>query len=701
MRLSKDQIKVKFLSRLTAIIAILLGIAISPLQAHATATYMLAYPMAPYDSPSGTFTLKADSTAIPVTSYYSGRYSFARLSFEGTTTFVLKTTSGAAITSYNISPHAYGITGSVSGSSLTFSVTQGAGQQGTGTYLIVTVTTASGTLEPMVIAGDPQETGAPTIGGGVYSITASPYNADNTGNTLLNTTIQTAINNISASGGGTLYFPVGVYKVSNNIQLASNVTIYLEAGAFIHGDPNVNDYAVLPGTATQNNQPEFLLQTFIIPGGVNNVAFTGRGVIDANSTVLVTPASSGGAINGNGNYRHGIIHSGDENGKGLPNGITISGIQVKDSTTWSFDIEDSQNVKFQNVQLTNDFNWVHSDGYDLSSVNGATIDTCLGVTGDDVYDVKSNDTNVSQNIYYTNNVAYAHTGDGTKLGVASEGTVTNIWFSNIQVVAAQRGVSVSHDQGTGAWSNIHFNDIRQETVENTTGGGEYMVAPIVIWTYSGGAGPVSNIDLCRVTIENSGGLISQISGTNSAGTVSNVTLQDVSINGTTMTSSNYTDSFITVGANVTGLNFGLVAGGIYTFVSEHNSLAMDSGNSTVSGSPVIEWPVNTPETKTQQWKLTSVSGSTYILTNQQNGYNLSTANSTTSGAGLIQSSGTEADKSWTISSVGSGLYKVISALSGDALDDDDIPPGTESTSSQVVQFTPNGNTTQQWKLTKQ
>jgi hypothetical protein len=51
--------------------------------------------------------------------------------------------------------------------------------------------------------------------------------------------------------------------------------------------------------------------------------------------------------------------------------------------------------------------------------------------------------------------------------------------------------------------------------------------------------------------------------------------------------------------------------------------------------------------------------------------------------------------------VGSGLYKVISAQSGDALDDDNIPAGTQSTSSQVVQFTPNGNDTQQWKLTKQ
>jgi Ricin-type beta-trefoil lectin domain-like len=169
----------------------------------------------------------------------------------------------------------------------------------------------------------------------------------------------------------------------------------------------------------------------------------------------------------------------------------------------------------------------------------------------------------------------------------------------------------------------------------------------------------------------------------------------------TMTSSNYTDSFITVGANVIGLNFGLVAGETYTLVSEHNGLAMDNGNTTTNGSPVIQWPVNTPETITQQWMLTSVNGNCSIV-NQKSGDALDNSSSSQSGFGLTQwgpNSGIQ--QQWTITSVGNGLYKVISAQSGLALDDDNIAPGTESTNTQVVQYTPNGNPTQQWKLTKQ
>ena len=665
--------------------------------AHATATYMLAYPAAPYDSPSGTYTLKADNTTIPVTSFYNGRYSYGHLAFQGTTTFTLTTTpSKGAITSYNISPHAFGITGSINGSSLTFSVTQHQS-----TYLIISVSTSSGALEPMVIAADPQETGAPTIGGSVHDITAAPYNADKTGNTLLNTTIQNAIDNVSSSGGGTLYFPAGVYKISNNIKLASNITIYLAAGAFIHGSSNRSDYTWNTNGTLQGGQPEQGPQNFVITGAVKKVAFTGRGVIDANSTALVVAYPAGGTVNGFGNYRKGIIESSADSNGNRPNGLTITGITVKDATTWTFDIVDEQNVFIQNVKMLDDFTWVHSDGYDLVSTDTATVDNCLGITGDDTFDAKAGDSNPITNIVYSNNVGYSWEGDGTKVGVQATGTASNIVFSNIQVVAGQRAVSVSHDEGTAAYSGIHFNDIHMENIKGTSTSGEFLVAPIVIWSLGGGDGPVSNVSLSRVTVENSGGHVSQIKGDNAAGEISNVTLQDVSIDGTTMTSSNYSAK-IDVGSNVSGLNFGLVSGAIYSFVSEHNGLAMDNGNVTANNSPVIQWPMNLPETNSQQWQVTSVNGDTYNVVNQKSGFALNNQNSAMSGFGLIASTLTgQAQYQWTITSTGDGDYKVISAQSGEALDDDNIAPGIKSTDTPVVQYKQNGNTTQQWKLTKQ
>ncbi len=677
--------------RLALFLGLLLALAFGVSTAQAAATYLLAYPKAPYDGASGTYTLTADGTSVDVTAYYSGRYSFGHVAFEGTTTFALSTRNGAAITSFNISPHSYGLNANatVSGSTLTFSVTQA-----NSTYLIISVSTSAGALEPMVIAGDPKETGAPTIGGSVKDITASPYNADKTGATLLNTTIQNAINAVSSGGGGTVYFPPGVYEISNNIMLKSNVTLYLAPGAFIRGSSNRSDYT-WNTSPLQNGQPEQGPQNFIIPGGTSNVAFTGRGVIDANSTVLVTPATTGGTIDGFGNYRKGIISS-KLNGGTQPNGITISGITVKDATTWTFDIEDALNVTVQNVKMCNDFKWIHSDGYDICSVTNATVDNCLGVTGDDVFDGKVSSTNPLSNVTYSNNVAYSWEGDGCKVGDQASGSANNVVFSNIEVVAGQRACSVSHDEDTGSWSGIHFNDIHLENLEGTSSSGEFLVAPIVIWTLGGGAGPVTNVDLCRVIVDSSNGHMSEIEGYDSSSAVTNVTLQDVSIDGTAITSST-ASSKITVGSNVSGLSYGLVSGGIYNLVSEYNGLAMDNGNTTTNGAPVLQGTPNGGNT--QSWQLTSVGSGVYTIISQMSGHALDNSSSGVSGFGMEQwgpNGGTQ--QKWQITSIGSGNYKVVSAQSGLYLDDDH----TTTSGSQLVQFTNNGGgSTQQWILTKE
>ncbi len=85
-------------ARIVVILSLWAAFVLGMPQAHAAATYMIAYPAAPYDSASGSYTLKADNTTVPVSSYYDGRYSFGHLAFEGTTTFVLSTRDGAAIT---------------------------------------------------------------------------------------------------------------------------------------------------------------------------------------------------------------------------------------------------------------------------------------------------------------------------------------------------------------------------------------------------------------------------------------------------------------------------------------------------------------------------------------------------------------------------------------------------------------------------
>ncbi|WP_438347983.1 hypothetical protein ACP8HI_20330 [Paenibacillus sp. FA6] len=70
----------------------------------------------PYFAISTAYTLKVDSTIVKVAKNID--YSFAQLFYSGTVTF--KVTAKDTITSYDISPHSYGIEATVSGKDLTF-----------------------------------------------------------------------------------------------------------------------------------------------------------------------------------------------------------------------------------------------------------------------------------------------------------------------------------------------------------------------------------------------------------------------------------------------------------------------------------------------------------------------------------------------------------------------------------------------------
>jgi hypothetical protein len=180
---------------------------------------MLAiYPMPSIYTASSLYSLKADNQAIPVISY-KDNYDYAQFSFSGVVR--IEVAANVPITSYSISPMAKNIEGTVNGNKLTFTLSSS-------TYVIVKI---NDQRKKIVIAADPLETDIPpSTGAGIYNVTHSPYNADNTGTSMASNAIQQAIDNANQAGGGIVFVPAGVYK-SGNLTLKSNVTFYLAGGA--------------------------------------------------------------------------------------------------------------------------------------------------------------------------------------------------------------------------------------------------------------------------------------------------------------------------------------------------------------------------------------------------------------------------------------------------------------------------------------
>ncbi len=120
----------------------------------------------------------------------------------------------------------------------------------------------------------------------------SPYNvrdfgAKGDGTTLDTAAIAKAIKTCNANGGGTVLFPPGTY-LSGTIEILSNVTLDLEAGAVLQGSKNIGDYRKLTDFNLtrgsigygETSSGEGDLVGLIVSRNAHDIAIIGRGAID-------------------------------------------------------------------------------------------------------------------------------------------------------------------------------------------------------------------------------------------------------------------------------------------------------------------------------------------------------------------------------------------------------------------------------------
>src|SRR5579863_2923750 len=71
------------------------------------------------------------------------------------------------------------------------------------------------------------------------------YGAKNDGATRSTKAIRDAIQACSKAGGGTVYFPAGVY-LTGSIELASNIVLEIDAGATLRFHTDLAEYPLVP-----------------------------------------------------------------------------------------------------------------------------------------------------------------------------------------------------------------------------------------------------------------------------------------------------------------------------------------------------------------------------------------------------------------------------------------------------------------------
>ncbi len=115
----------------------------------------------------------------------------------------------------------------------------------------------------------------------VYNI--RNYGAKGDGKTINTKAINKAISEAAKNGGGTVFFPSGTY-LSASIQLKSNITIYLDAGAILEAvNYKLENYDLPEPNETGKNYQEFghnhMKNSLIWGIGLENISIIGTGII--------------------------------------------------------------------------------------------------------------------------------------------------------------------------------------------------------------------------------------------------------------------------------------------------------------------------------------------------------------------------------------------------------------------------------------
>lgn len=199
----------------------------------------------------------------------------------------------------------------------------------------------------------------------------------------------------------------------------------------------------------------------------------------------------------------------------------------------------------------------------------------------------------------------------------------------------------------------------------------------------------SNASNKNVTWTSSNTAVATVSAT---GLVTAVAAGTATITVTTQDGSKTATSSITVTVSTTGYP------GYYNIISKNSGKGLDvTGNSTTSGAQIQQYDIANGGGSNQRWRFDDAGSGNYYIKVKSTLMCLAPAdNSTGDGVKVQQKTcATTNDFKWTVTSLGSGYYKIINLNSGKSLDVEGV---STSNGANIQVWTYGGGANQQWQL---
>lgn len=314
-----------------------------------------------------------------------------------------------------------------------------------------------------------------------YTITIRPEDAKKGKvNDLINKKIEVC----SQKGGGKVVLSAGEYFCNGPIVMQSNVNLNLEEGTRLLFSQNPQDYLPVvfvrwEGTEAYNYSP------FIYARGAENIAITGKGIIDGNGLAEKSfrdwrekqkkdqnkiremgrddvPVEK--RVFGEGHFlRPQLIHF--LNCKN----ILLEDVTVTNGSFWLIQPTYCDNITIRGITVESRF--INNDGVDVDSDTNVLIEDCLFNTGDDFIAIKSGRdedawrvNKPSKNIV-VRNCRSDECLHGISFGSEISGGAENVYAENLQFnKIRQYGVQFKSNKDRGGYiRNIVLNGIQIES----------------------------------------------------------------------------------------------------------------------------------------------------------------------------------------------------------------------------------------------
>lgn len=225
--------------------------------------------------------------------------------------------------------------------------------------------------------------------------------------------IQSAIDTCAKAGGGTVWFPPGLYR-SGTLKLKSRVNLHLAEGSCLQGSTDLADYPVTV-PAFRSYTDNYTDKSLLFGENLDSVSITGAGTIDG----------SGAAFKGPYKVRPYLIRFIS------CRNVTLRDITIENSPMWVQHYLACDDVHLTGLRIRSRVN-ANNDGIDIDCCDRVRISDCDISSGDDAIVLKSTSARPCRDVVVSNCVL-SSACNAFKLGTETNGGFQNIALSNCTV----------------------------------------------------------------------------------------------------------------------------------------------------------------------------------------------------------------------------------------------------------------------------